>query len=147
MSSENSDWKISMRPKRLIFTPLVGLVLIILFTFLLAFQFELPAATGPYIVGQTVFRWADSSRPEALTENPNDFREVMALLWYPAENQTGTSSPYFPGLSTISNALVESGEVNAWEVFGLQFIRSKNLLDAKPARSDSPYPIVIFSPG
>lgn len=126
---------------------IVGAALVLLWILSLTFQLELPATSGPYAVSQTVLRWVDSARLEAMTEDPNDFREVMALLWYPAESGTGTGSSYFPELSTISKSLVESGEVASWEVFGLQFIRSRNLWNAEVADDGKPYPLVIFSPG
>ncbi len=112
-----------------------------------AFQLGLPTPKGTYAVGRTIFSWADTSRPEALTENPNDVREVIALIWYPAERGTGTRGAYFPGLASVSRALVESGEVESWKVVGLQFVRSQNLFNADPAKSDAPFPILIFSPG
>ena len=130
--------------KTAFFAPLVLVVLLIL---LLTLPLGLPSPNGPYEVGETVLRWIDSSRPEVLTEDPSDVREVVAVLWYPAEKGTGTKSPYFPGLSTVSKALIESGEVSSWEVFGLQWMHSQNLLNAHPAKSQIPYPILIFSPG
>jgi predicted dienelactone hydrolase len=136
-----------MLSKFLKITFLIGLVLVFLLAFSIIPQLALPVPTGPYAVGQTVFRWADTSRPEVMTGDPDDFREVIATIWYPAEPGTGTKSPYFPGLSKVSKALVKSGEVEWWEVFGLQFIRSQNLLDAKLAKNQAPYPVVILSPG
>jgi hypothetical protein len=82
-----------------------------------------------------------------MTEDPNDFREVIALVWYPAESENGKNSPYFSGLSTVSKSLIKSGEVASWQVFGLQFIRSHNARNAMLAKRGGPYPIVIFSPG
>ena len=32
---------------------------------------ELPAPTGPYVVGRTLFRWTDPTRPETLSRQPN----------------------------------------------------------------------------
>jgi predicted dienelactone hydrolase len=136
-----------MLSKFLKITFLIGLVLVFLLAFSIIPQLALPVPTGPYAVGQTVFRWADTSRPEVMTGDPDDFREVIATIWYPAEPGTRTKSPYFPGLSKVSKALVKSGEVEWWEVFGLQFIRSQNLLDAKLAKNQAPYPVVILSPG
>ena len=78
---------------------------------------------------------------------PNDFREVSALVWYPAEPGTGIESGYFPSTSKVSNALMQSGEWGWWEVFGLRFIRSNISVDATPAKDRAPYPIVLFSPG
>jgi hypothetical protein len=124
-----------------------GLVVLLLLALTIIPQLELPMHTGSYAVGQTVLRWVDTSRPEVMTDEPDDFREVIANIWYPAKSRTGTKSPYFPGLSTVSKALAESGEVGQWEVFGLQFIRSENMLNAELAKSPAPYPIVILSPG
>jgi hypothetical protein len=126
---------------------ILGLTLILLFTLSIYFQLDIPVSTGPYAVGQTVYKWVDPSRPEELTSTPDDFREVIALIWYPAERGTGTKSTYFPGLSTVSKALVDSDEVASWEVVGLRFIRSQNRANATLAKSDHPYPILIFSPG
>ena len=125
----------------------VSLAFIILWSVSVALQLDMPAPTGTYADGQTVFRCSNPARLEPLTEDPHDLREVIALLWYPAEMGSGMESPYFPGLSTVSHSLIESGEVAAWEAFGLPFIRSHNLLDARPAKSEKLYPIVIFSPG
>jgi hypothetical protein len=136
-----------MRKNRFKVVAAFGIAIIILLTLSIYLQLELPASTGPYPVGQTVFRWVDTSRPEVLTESPTDFREVIALLWYPAENGTGAKSPYFPGLSEVSKALAESGEIESWKVFGLPFVRSQNLLNASPAKSETRFPVLMFSPG
>ena len=139
--------KAIMRTNRLKIAAVFGTAILILLTSSIYLQLELPAPTGPYPVGRTVFRWMDPSRPETLTENPDDFREVIALLWYPAEATTGTKSPYFPGLSEVSKDLAESGEIESWKVWGLPFVRSQNLLNAIPAKSEARFPVLIFSPG
>ncbi|HEX5941433.1 MAG TPA: hypothetical protein VFY66_04110, partial [Anaerolineales bacterium] len=110
-------------------------------------QLELPASTGAYTVGRTIFRWVDTSRQEVLTVNPNDLREVVVLVWYPAEPGTGSITGYFPHLSSVSDALLQSGELEPWEVFGLRFIRSESRLDARPVKTEQPFPVVILSPG
>src|SRR5690349_14294070 len=110
-------------------------------------QLELPEPSGPYAVGRKSFTWVDASRPEVLTENPNDSRELVALVWYPAESGTGVNVGYFPHLSSVTDALVESGELEAWQVFGLRFVRSESRLDANPVKTETPFPVVIFSPG
>jgi len=110
-------------------------------------QLELPAPGGPYPVGRKILRWVDTSRPEVLTKDPNDFREVMALIWYPAMQDTGTKAGYFPGLSALSKELAQSGEVEWWQVLGLRLIRSESHLDAEPVKDVGPFPVVILSPG
>jgi len=90
-----------MRSKFLKIIVLTVPALALLLAFSIIPQLELPAPTGPYAVGQTVFRWVDNSRPEVMTDVPDDFREVNATIWYPAEPGTGTKSPYFSGLSKV----------------------------------------------
>ena len=125
----------------------MGLVFLIAFTLSISLQLELPAPGGPYTVGRTIFRWVDKSRPEVLTNDPNDFREVMALIWYPAVPGTGTRAGYFPDLAAISEQLVQSGEVAGWEAFGLRLIRSTFNLNAEPIKNQDAFPVVLLSPG
>jgi dienelactone hydrolase len=82
-----------------------------------------------------------------MTEDPDDFREVMAMVWYPAETHTGVDAGYFPDLPAISDALAGSGEVTWWEVMGLRFVRSESRLDAIPLQNQAPYPVVLLLPG
>jgi Platelet-activating factor acetylhydrolase, isoform II len=143
----DNESEVVMRPQILKMVAITVSILILLATLSIYLQLTIPASSGAYAVGQTVYKWVDISRPEGLTTNPNDFREIIALIWYPAERETGTKSPYFPGLSTVSKALVDSGEVASWEVFGLRFMRSQKRTNATLAKSDHPYPMLIFSPG
>lgn len=110
-------------------------------------RLQLPAPTGPYPVGRTVLHWEDRSRPEVLTEDTTDFRQLSATLWYPAEPGPGAGGAYYPGLAGVADALVESGEVSRWQVLGLRFMRSGVALDAESAAGAGPYPVVILSPG
>src|SRR6266545_2617093 len=45
---------------------------------------QLPAPTGQFAVAKKEFFWKDSSRPEVMTEDLGDYREMMVTLWYPA---------------------------------------------------------------
>ncbi|HSL28976.1 MAG TPA: hypothetical protein VK900_07240 [Anaerolineales bacterium] len=126
----------------------ISLILGLIFAFISIWiyqQLELPAPTGPYNVSRTMIRWVDTSRPEVLTEDPDDFREVVAVAWYPAEPETGVQGGYFPNLRTLSDELMRSGEVTLWEVLGLGLLRSSMLLDSDPVKE--PFPVVILSPG
>jgi len=70
----------------------IGFVSLLIFSFIV--QLELPEPTGAYPVGRVTRHWIDSSRPETLTETPDDFREVPVVIWYPAECGTGLSDSY-----------------------------------------------------
>jgi hypothetical protein len=132
------SWKIGI---------LIGLCFLLGIALSIYFQLALSASTGAYAVGRTILRWVDTSRPEVLTKNLNDFREVVVMVWYPAEPGSGSSAGYFPHLSSVSDALLQSGELEPWEVFGLRFIRSESRLDASPVKPEQPFPVVFLSPG
>jgi predicted dienelactone hydrolase len=102
----------------------------------------LPAPTGTYRVGRTSFHWKDLSRDETMTDDPQDRREVMVHIWYPA-NHSVTASPeaYFPDLELLKDFYSESRRT----VFGT--VRSDAVADAGIAPDRRPYPVVIFSPG
>jgi len=136
-----------MKTKSLKIAPWLVTVLSLAGVLSVSLQLALPAPSGPYTVGRKIFRWVDVSRPEILTYAPDDFREVIAMLWYPAVQGTGTKTGYVPDLSVISNALVESGEVEPWETFALRLVRSEYRLDARPVKDQGAFPIVLFSPG
>jgi hypothetical protein len=125
----------------------ISLFLTLLLTLSVYSQLELPAPGGSFAVGQMLFKWVDTSRAEDLTEDPNDFREVVALVWYPAEAGSGVQADYFPNLSTVSDALIQSGEVKAWQVLGLRFVRSESRWNANPIKSEEQFPVVVLSPG
>src|SRR5215213_2189082 len=126
---------------------LIGLFFLILFALSVYLQLELPQPTGPYAVGRAIFKWVDTSRPEIMTENPKDFREVMVLVWYPAVKGTGIQAEYIPDLPAITNDLAYSGELEGWEAFGLRWVRSNSFQNAKPLREAAPYPGVLLLPG
>ncbi|MCL4250996.1 MAG: hypothetical protein KJ065_22795 [Anaerolineae bacterium] len=113
----------------------------------LALQMAFPAPSGGYAVGHMSMHWADTTRAETVTDDPDDVREVVAEFWYPAEASTGEASPYFSNLGHLGSGLAASGEVDPIEVFGLRFVRSETRLNAAPDRSGARYPVVIFSPG
>src|SRR5262245_16683116 len=69
------------------------------------FNMELPAPMGKYSVGRTSFYWVDASRDEPLTKNPNDRRELMVKLWYPAESASGSPAPYIDNLDKFARVI------------------------------------------
>jgi hypothetical protein len=47
--------------------------------------FTLPKPTGPYAIGIKNLFLVDENRPETFTPDPDDHREISAVIWYPAE--------------------------------------------------------------
>jgi hypothetical protein len=62
----------------------------------------LPLPTGPYPVGRVSYDWVDTARAEIYAANPDERRELVVFLWYPAQPDPTTEfAPYLPaGLGT-----------------------------------------------
>lgn len=61
------------------------------------FDRPLPKPSGAFGVGTVVWHWPDPSRPDDVTPEPGDVREIMAQAWYPADARaaepTGVYAP------------------------------------------------------
>jgi hypothetical protein len=88
----------------------------------------LPAPTGPYVPGVTIYRWTDSTRIDPILQPPRA-REVAVRIWYPA--RAGASTPRLQYPSGDSAAPVQTHSV----------------ADAPFAGAARPAPVIIFSTG
>jgi dienelactone hydrolase len=127
---------------------ILGIILLLtaaLGSFISYTHLKTPLPTGSYPIGRNRLGWTDSSRKEIATSPGSDEREVITEIWYPAKNNTGTKASYVPELQSISKGLVQSGEVNSFETFGLKYVRSHTVKEAEVI--DANLPVVILSPG
>jgi pimeloyl-ACP methyl ester carboxylesterase len=131
--------------RRIVLAIVVALAALLVIS--IAIQAEIPAPTGDLPVGTTTIHWIDMSREEPLMDTPDDHREVIVRIWYPAQAGTGTTSPYFPDLDTLADGLRQSGTVNSLEVAGLPLVRSHVRQDAIIADAADIYPVILLSPG
>ena len=58
--------------------------------------FQLPKPLGTFTVGTTYLHLRDSTRPEPITLDTTDMRELMVRVWYPAESREQKTYPYMP---------------------------------------------------
>lgn len=111
------------------------------------FQFPLPG--GPYKIGTVNYQWVDQSRAETFTDDPNDHRELMVQIWYPANSVYDAKPAMY-----ISNA-DQVTPVLAKTVLGLprfalnhiRYIHTNAMLEAPVSAVQSSYPVLIFSHG
>ena len=102
-----------------------------------------PDLSGPYKVGRTSYALMDSSRKEVFTSEPDDARELVITVHYPAEAPIGASpAPY------ADTALVAS-IAEAYHVPWVLIEAMHSHAFDKPAAVAKPggFPVVIFSPG
>lgn len=101
---------------------------------------DLPMPTGKYHVGRQTWDIICPNRPEIFTDDPNDQRIIRADVYYPVEStQASPTGQYIePEIAPV---------VTGMPAFLAGNIRTNWLPNATPARTESPYPVLLFSPG
>lgn len=111
---------------------------------------SLPNTSGPYKVGRTSFSWIDRNRPEVMTATPDDYREVMVYVWYPAANPSGAAGPYMPGVEKLRSVATSVGLNNmfgpSWTRIESNKLRSHSFDNAQVSAAQK-LSVLIFSPG
>jgi predicted dienelactone hydrolase len=109
---------------------------------------RLPAPTGPYAVGTAVYHLVDAQRPEQYTADPDDKRELMVQLWYPAEVAPGLqTAPYFEDLAAVQPALGDALGLSPFLVGHLNLVKTAAWADAPPLETGEPFAVILFSHG
>lgn len=101
------------------------------------------ALTGAYPVGIVDVHLTDESREEIFTEAPDDRRELMVTLYYPATPSSDVQpAPFAEGLlrDTFAARMGTPG-------FLQDSIRRNAYAAAPVASENAPYPVILFSPG
>jgi len=96
--------------------------------------FRLPEPTGPYPVGTTKLYLVHNTRPETFTPNPDDHREFMVQVWYPAKVESGAKPDAYM-------------EHMPFQLSHLSLVRTHAYLDTPVSDAQSSYPVLIFSHG
>ncbi|MCB8960877.1 MAG: hypothetical protein H6651_11225 [Ardenticatenales bacterium] len=107
----------------------------------------LPAPTGPYLVGTVSYHLIDENRPETYSPDPDDARQFMAQLWYPAASIDGAvAAPYIDHVEIAAPILAESFGFPRFLFNHLNLARTDGYLAAPPA-ADGPFPVLVFAHG
>lgn len=94
----------------------------------------LPSPTGAYPVGKTLWHWPDPSRPDDMTPEPGDVRELVVKAWYPAEVPADEiDRDNLPLYAPMSRAY--------------ERVRDEAIPGARLAEIGSSVPVVILCPG
>ena len=107
--------------------------------------FRLPEPTGPHAVGTRYFYWVDRGRPDTYTPDPDDYREVSVQVWYPAE-LTGDEEPIRYMRKEAGRALSEFQDLPSRFVDHFALVRTHAYLNARVAQTETPFPVITYSP-
>lgn len=102
----------------------------------------LPAPTGPHKTGRASFYWRDATRDELETSAPDDKRELMVHVFYPADaSASGERALYVPDAEEMRGPWTDE------QVARIRAMRAHCLENAALPPGDAKYPVVIFAPG
>jgi len=105
---------------------------------------ELPRPSGAFAVGRTTMRVVDASRAEPFTDDPNDHREMLLHVWYPAASDAGAAAPYVEGIGD------DDAFRATYKFVGLERLRAVQTHATAGAPLSSArkrYPVILFSHG
>lgn len=108
---------------------------------------KLPDPTGPYAIGTFSSYLVDNGRPEIYTQDPNDKRELMVQVWYPAANRDGDPASYIENLELAGPVLAEQFDLPPFLLNHINLTKLDVWKNVPPAVDGSPFPVIIFSHG
>ena len=109
--------------------------------------FRLPPLTGPHSIGTLTYHWTDADRPEIFTAKPQDRREVMVQIWYPAKsNSSAQRAPYLQDGSVLAPVARLLG-LPGWFLTHLKYAMTNAMPAAPMADGPAAFPVLIFSHG
>src|SRR5215216_2997947 len=110
--------------------------------------FRFPHPSGPYEIGTLTYHWVDADRPEVFTADPNDRRELMVQIWYPAEGDPSSPrAPWVQDADAVAADLARVLHLPGFTFGHLKYITSDAISSAPVADDEPSYPVLIFLEG
>ena len=111
--------------------------------------FSLPAPSGPCPVGTRFDYFIDTNRPETLTPEPSDFREISVQAWYPAKSALSASPMrYWENAGEQSRIIAKFWGGLPSFLFGhFSLIKTHSIPNAPLAKTAPVFPVLIFNHG
>ena len=112
------------------------------------FSVTLPNPTGPFAVGRTMYHWIDSARTDPLAPVPNQKRELIVWVWYPAASSSSSiNAPYQPAPWRAANEHKQSVLMNKFFTRDVSLVSAHSVADADVSPAETTYPVVIMKSG
>ncbi len=103
---------------------------------------QLPAPSGPYLVGSTSLALVDDTRNNAFFDRPSEPRELYVQIWYPGMPADGDSTR----VRTLWEELYR-GDLDLFTLFSryLRGIDTHSYVDIPLSPEQTDYPAIVFS--
>lgn len=107
--------------------------------------FHFPRPDGPYAVGTVSYHWIDNSRSEIFTTKPDDKRELIVQVWYPARKVSfAPEAAYIPDGESL-RPLAHLLGMRGFLFRHLPYITTNSVPYAAIASDRPSYPVLIFA--
>ena len=108
---------------------------------------RIPAPSGPYQIGTSIYEMTDASRKE-LYSGKDEPRRFMIQIWYPAEvRDTDIRAPWMSNAEIYAPAIATYINLPSYFLNHLALVEIPAYIDAKVAASDNGFPVILFSHG
>ena len=105
--------------------------------------FQFPRPHGPYGIGTLTYHWVDAGRPEIFTADPNDHRELMVQIWYPAKGGHDLKrAPYVHDGATLA-PLARLLHLPGFVLGHLKYVMTNAIPSAPVADGAASYPVLM----
>ena len=109
--------------------------------------FRFPQPGGPYAIGTLTYHWVDAGRPELFTADPDDRRELMVQIWYPArDDPAAPRAPYVPDARVMA-PLARLLRLPDFTFGHLKYVTTHAIPAAAVSDAQPAYPVLIFAHG
>ncbi len=108
---------------------------------------RLPDPTGPYAIGTFTTYLVDGSRLESYTEEPDDNRELVVQVWYPAASREGEPAKYLEDLAVAGPVLAAQFGLPTFLLNHINLTELDVWQNVPAVTNNAPFPVVIFSHG
>ncbi|MFN8411857.1 MAG: dienelactone hydrolase family protein [Anaerolineales bacterium] len=108
---------------------------------------KIPAPSGPYSIGTSIYEMTDTSRKE-LYSGKDESRRFMIQVWYPAEiKATDVKAPWMTNAQIFAPAIASFIKMPPYFLDHLALVDIPAYKNAQLANTDKPFPIILFSHG
>ncbi len=110
--------------------------------------FHFPKPTGPYAIGTLTYHWVDTNRPEIFTPDPNDRRELMVQVWYPAKaDPSARRAAYIQDAKALAPHLARLFHFPPFFFTHFQYVTTNAVASAPASGEQARYPVLIYLAG
>lgn len=110
--------------------------------------FRFPHPPGSYGIGTLTYHWVDASRSEIFARDPDQRRQLMVQVWYPAQiDPAAPRAAYMPDAALVTSALAQIHHIPAFLLGHFEYVKT-HAMPFAPAAEDLPrYPVLLFLEG